>query len=294
MSSIRTGNLVKSYFLNRNDNEPRVIDGNSLVFERMEQMRAFIPEEFGDPEGESSGTGEFSEGLDADVLDALTSERDMGDSDAPQSNVIKAAPVPEIDAEAIRAEIIEAARAEAEAIKVEARDSIDRERIIAYEEGKESGYSEGFAAGKAEIDRMRQEIINEKAAIEKDYEDRLNELEPKFVHALTGIYEKIFAVDLSEHKEIILTLLRNTMSDIAGSKSYLIHVSRSDYEYVSSHKKELMTDSVLDGADIDVIEDVTLKEGDCMVETVNGIFDCSLGTELEGLRKRLELLSYTP
>jgi flagellar assembly protein FliH len=42
----------------------------------------------------------------------------------------------------------------------------------------------------------------------------------------------------------------------------------------------------------EIIEDVTLKTGDCMIESDGGIWDCGLGTQLELLVKQLKILSY--
>ena len=47
-------------------------------------------------------------------------------------------------------------------------------------------------------------------------------------------------------------------------------------------------------ANIDIVEDITMKTGDCMIETPGGIYDCGLGTQLGTLKNKLELLSYTP
>ena len=46
--------------------------------------------------------------------------------------------------------------------------------------------------------------------------------------------------------------------------------------------------------EVDMIEDVTLNRGECMIETGNGVFDCSLGTQLEALKDELMLLAYKP
>ena len=57
-------------------------------------------------------------------------------------------------------------------------------------------------------------------------------------------------------------------------------------------KKALLT-GVAHAANVEIIEDMTLSEGECLIETGGGIFDCGLGTQLAGLKKELKLLSYT-
>ncbi len=316
--SNRTGNLVKSFFLNRDNEAPRIIDNNDLIEEKLERIRMvmpqFEPEDFGSANDEGYYEDEFRDGIDAEALDALTSDNIEYDEDGnPVSNVIKAStdeyaegedeatppftpappPAPVYDGPSPE-EIIAQAEAEAETIKIEARNEIEHMKTIGYEEGKTNGYQEGIKEARAEAVELRTSLEEERRLMEEQYKEKLEELEPKFVHALTRIYEKVFEVDLSGEQSLVLSLLRNTMSKIEGAKNYLIHVSKDDYPYVTERKDDLMGAGISEDASIEIIEDSTLKSGECMIENVNGIFDCSLGTELEDLRKRLELLSFTP
>ena len=50
-------------------------------------------------------------------------------------------------------------------------------------------------------------------------------------------------------------------------------------------------EKVGESASIDIIEDPTLREGGCLIETDGGVFDCSVETELESLVKDLKALS---
>ncbi len=316
MSSGRSGNLVKSFYLAREGVEPRVIDSNSIIEEKLENLRYSFPEPAKNAldftEQDYSQEPEFSEGLDADTLNALVGDPDeameytaeFDEEGNPVSNVIKANPYepepePYVEPESVyqgptREEIEEMARAEIEAMKAEAAGEIERRKTVGYEEGKAQGYEEGRAQAEAEIAQEREAIEREREGLQSQFEEMMDELEPRFVHTLTSIYEKIFEVDLSGHKDLILGLLRNAMGHIESSKTYMIHVSREDYAFVTENKGRLAMDSLAEDATIDIIEDATLKANECMIETPGGIFDCSLGTELELLRKKLELLSYTP
>jgi len=44
---------------------------------------------------------------------------------------------------------------------------------------------------------------------------------------------------------------------------------------------------------VEIVEDMTLKSNECFIDTGAGIFDCSLETQLEGLKRELRLLSFT-
>ena len=113
-----------------------------------------------------------------------------------------------------------------------------------------------------------------------------------FIDTLTGIYEHIFHVSLKNSRELIVYLIQNTMRNIESGSTYLIHVSKEDYPFASMQKKELIKGTNIAIENVELLEDVTLNKNECMIETGNGVFDCSLGTQLEALNEELRLLSY--
>ena len=98
--------------------------------------------------------------------------------------------------------------------------------------------------------------------------------------------------DLDSYREVLAYLISTTMHKIEGVRSFLIHVSKEDYPYVSMQKKQLTANALAPGSSVEVVEDATLGKNDCLIETENGIFDCGLGTQLAELRQKLKLLSY--
>ena len=110
---------------------------------------------------------------------------------------------------------------------------------------------------------------------------------------ITGIYEHIFQIELSSYREILTSLISTVLHKLEGSRSFIIHVSKEDYAYVSMQKKQLLAGAVSENTVVDVVEDLTLGKNDCMIETENGIFDCGLGTQLSELRRQLMLLAWT-
>ncbi len=293
-----SSNLLKSYYVNNAEQNARVIDTNQIIEQKLERIRFVLPN--AQVSEASLGPDEFEGGLDADeldpeALDALMAEGGAEDeTDGSVSNIIKAeAPVAEPSYNGPSPEdLIADAQKEIEEMKAQAMAESEKIKQDAYEKAKELGYQDGFAAAQKETEKIKEALNDEKMLIEQQYEEKLEALEPKFVKVLTQIYEKIFEVELSDSKNLILSLLRNSMRKIEGCKNFLIHVSREDFPYVNEHKEELLSQSSQEGTTIDVIEDATLRKNDCMIETINGIFDCGLGTQLGELKKRLSLLSY--
>ena len=177
-------------------------------------------------------------------------------------------------------------------MRANAMNEIDAIRVNTINSAQTEGYEDGRKMALQELETARKELEQERIQLQAEYEKQIDELEPLFIRTLTGIYEKIFEVGLDNQQEIIVNLLRNTMKKLDGCKNFLVHVSAADYPYVKEHKEELLSDSSQEGTVIDIVEDGMLRENECTIETINGIYDCGIGTQMKELRKKLTLLSY--
>ena len=82
------------------------------------------------------------------------------------------------------------------------------------------------------------------------------------------------------------------MEKIENTRNYLVHVSRQDYEGVMADKERIRAQAGGSSVSVEFVEDSTLSGAQCLIETENGIYDCSLDTQLCELSKKLRLLSY--
>ncbi len=296
------GNIFKSHMVVVQDDDTLLIDNNERIAKKIESLEEAMINSARSELGEDSFDG-FVGGLDAEMVEALTA-----DSDEELPTVIKAERPEEVqetqtsaDALAIVSaqaqEVLEAARREAENLKsqamVEVQQELEAMKNRAYEEGKAQGYDDGYGEAVAQVEEQKNQLAQERKRLEAEYQDLVEELEPRFVEALTDIYEKVFRVDLKKEQNIIMHLISSTMHKIEGSNTYLIHVSKEDYPYVSMKKNEVLVTSVSANASVEIVEDMTLGANDCIIETDGGVFDCGLGTQLEELSQKLRLLSYT-
>ncbi len=292
-------NIYKFNQITVQNDDALMIDNNEKVAKKIEYLEGLLLTEAGSESGTDT-LGGFSSGLNAGQVDALLADDEGG-------SVIKAAQPENAEGEdtgeslqAVSAqvqEMLDRARSEAEDIKSEVLAGAQREseelKQRAFEEGKVKGYDDGYNEGMAKIEAQRKKLEEERVSLEKDYQELVKTLEPRFIENLTDIYEKIFKVDLAKEQDIIVHLISTAMHKIEGSSNYLIHVSKEDYSYVSMKKEELLASAVSSGASVEIVEDITLCSNECMIETDGGIFDCGLGTQLEELSQKLRLLSYS-
>ena len=289
-----SSNLLKAYRVIREQDDTRVINTNELVEKKIEKIRLVLPDM--ERTIRTVKKDGFSDGLDADVLEGLTEDKEQ-DNDSENTdilNIIKKEPSPvePVYHGPTPDELLASAKEEIEKMKSHAIEELNDLRRNTLEEARKQGYSEGLEKAKQEELRMTKKFEEKEAFLQKQYEQEINTLEPKFVEVMTGIYEKIFEVDLSSNQDIVLTLLQNSIRKIEGCKNFLVHVSRDDFAYVNENRGGLLSESNQVGTTVDVIEDSTLNRNECMIETVNGIFDCGLNTQLGELKKKLTLLSY--
>lgn len=303
------GGVLKSGWVVVNPENTRIIDSNARAEAKLRELALELARQCGEEPEFVEG---FTQGINAvEVADLMRDEEgniigyeQEGAFDEEQEFEQQVPSGPAYE------EIIAQAQAEVEEMKQQAVAEIEamraqtqeEARSQGYEEGLEQGRQEGFAQGHqdglnsvAEAREQALAEVNQKAQrLEQEYEKKVKELEPKFIDTLTGIYEHIFHVSLRNSRELIVYLIQNTMRNIEGGTTYLIHVSKEDYPFASMQKRELIKNTNINIDDVELLEDATLGKNECMIETGSGVFDCSLGTQLEALNEELRLLSYEP
>lgn len=279
-------NLLKSRYVTIDPEDKRIIDSDSLLAEKNDILES--PSAMADTESQEAEPEDFSDGLAAEQVAGLFEDA--------EESIVKAAGKKE---EERRQELLkqaeeELAQADVEiaAMKEAAQADIEVMKRVAAEEARGQGYAEGFEKGVAEIDKLRATLQEDRRKLQMEYDRLVDELEPKFIDLLTDIYEQIFHVEVKEYGPIVSHLISNTMRKSDENKHFLIHVSKEDYDYVVARKEEIVENAASGKAAVEIINDITLLPGECMIETGGGVFDCSFDTELAGLNQKLRLLSF--
>lgn len=302
------GGILKSGWVVVDPENTRIIDSNARAEARLRELAIELARECGEEPDFADG---FTEGINAVEVSQLVRDGEEnvfgGGFDEPGFSEEIAPPQ---SSGQMQEELIADAQAQIEQMREEALAEIEQIKTQKMEEARNQGYQEGFQQGKndgyaqghrdglnsvaQEREQVQIEAEQKLAAIEEEYQQKIKELEPVFIDTLTGIYEHIFHVSLKNSRELIVYLIQNTMRNIETGSTYLIHVSKEDYPFASMQKRELIKGTNIAIENVELLEDVTLGKNECMIETGNGVFDCSLGTQLEALNEELRLLSYEP
>ena len=269
-------NLIKANQFVLKEKEPMILDSNELFAKKIEIYQKAEKEEG------------FSTGLGAPEVDPLY----LSEGEEFQSEEsVDASPVPLYQGPSPE-EMIEEAKREIEELQAEADKAISFLKKKAIEEGKQEGYRDGQIEAARQLEEQKVKWKQQEAALEKEFQKRVDALEMQFVETITGIYEEIFNIDLASYKPILFHAISNTIRTIEGARDFIVHVSKEDYKEVISARAELLDHMLSKTITVEIVEDMTLKQNECMIETNTGIYDCGIGTQVEELKRRLRLLSY--
>lgn len=183
-------------------------------------------------------------------------------------------------------EIIENAKADADKIINDALNEAETLKNQIFENARSDGYNDGINAAeeetrslKSQAQQLLQEAIQEKERIIASSENDM-------LDVIINVSQKILFKTLNIDNNIILNLIRQGLSQTTITGDIFIKVSDEDYENVTQNK-ETFCDFSDSNASIEVVKDLSLQKGDCVIETPFGNIDCGLGQQFDGIKKSL-------
>lgn len=227
------------------------------------------------PEGQTETTDGFSEGLV------------VGET----GSVIKAEP--EIDYVALAKEeaerILSGARSQAEELVNQAQTEADGIQ----EAARNRGYQDGKAALEQELEELRRQLEasyqKKRGELESDYRAKRADMEKDLVDVILTVFNKVFHIQFDNKKHILMYLIDNAILNIEGEKRFRVKVAAGNVLFLENHKEEIL-DRVGHDIELEILSDSTMEGNECVIETDSGVFDCSLGTQLENLIKDIRSL----
>lgn len=281
-------NLVKSAFVVQK-NADRVIDSNQKVADRIRILAEQMELENREPASDAELSEGFIEGLNVAEVEGLFLDQDA--EETVQTNEQLESLRAEADRMQMQAEqLLADAKTQADALLKDADAQVRQMLEEARAQGRKEGFDAGYADGRNQFQEAEMNLAERERQLTRSYQEKVAEIEPSLVSAITDIYESVLGIDLAGRRDVVLYLLQKAMQTIEGGSHYLVHVSCEDAAFVTE-RKELLTQGIGSKDTLDLIEDKTLAQGQCYIETESGIFDCSLGVEMDMLRKELQLLS---
>ena len=283
-------NILKQYCVTDEQKKVRIINNNSV-------LRKLILESVMSDVGTGMDAGAAETEAENKTADTMT---DVGQTNEEFSEGLNADVVIEQNADIEKEKQLENARLEADKIINDAKAEADRlmdeakqRAQILYADNKSKGYADGleeqqneFEQKKADIER---ELAEKKASLEDEYTKYSDELESDLVEAIIRVFDKVFHIQFGKSKEILLHLVKNTISKVEVGREFRIHVAHTNYKFMLSHLDEIK-ERIGNDIDIEVVNDANLEASDCQIETSFGVFDCGIDMELNNLVNDIKAL----
>ncbi|GHU40939.1 hypothetical protein FACS1894111_02400 [Clostridia bacterium] len=202
---------------------------------------------------------------------------------------------PEETLEEIRREaeiLIEAARDQAGEILKHAREQAKEIQSAAKREGYQQGNAEAKVKAEAELAVEMDKLAEKARQLQEEHDKSMDDLEPELVNVVAEVFERVFHVYFDDKKDVLLYLISQAIYNTENEKNFQIRVGEANYPFMETHKGEIL-DRVGQSVNLEILADAELKDNQCLIETESGVFDCSLGVQLENLIKTLRALSST-
>ena len=153
--------------------------------------------------------------------------------------------------------ILAEAHAQAETILSQA----DQEAENIRENAKNTGYQEGRQCLESELAAQREQLQNEyqrkQETLQDEFREKQKNMEKDLVDVILEVFNKVF------HIQFVM--------------------------FLENHKEEIL-ERVGAGIEIEIVADSSMDGNSCVIETDSGVFDCSLGVQLENLIKDIKSL----
>ncbi|WP_053365312.1 FliH/SctL family protein [Bacillus sp. FJAT-27245] len=184
-----------------------------------------------------------------------------------------------------------------EAARIELEDWRNREQeqfLIQLEEEKRRGYQEGYLLGieDGRNDAKAQyasELQKAASILELAYQEKaelIREAEPFVLELAIAIAKKVLQQELQTAPDALITLIKQTLSDVYETDSLSIGVSPEDFPFVQKQRKQLL--AVDNGqVEVKIFPDYSVEQGGCIIRTSSGSIDARLDMQLSEIKKAL-------
>ena len=182
--------------------------------------------------------------------------------------------------------IIAEARETAKQIEADTRAAFDAEKREAEEEGRASGREAGFLDGKAEVERLIQRTQTVLQRAQDKRTEILEETEQEIINLVLLIARKVIKVISENQRNVIISNVVQALRKVKGRGNIIIRVNIADLKLSTEHIKDFI--NMVEGVkSIQVLEDSTVDEGGCIIETDFGEIDARIASQLAELEARI-------
>jgi flagellar assembly protein FliH len=187
-------------------------------------------------------------------------------------------------------QIIAEANEKARQIEEDSRNGFEAERKALEEEVRAKGKEAGFAEGKAEVERLiqRTQLVLQRAQDKRT--EILEETEQEIINLVLLISRKVVKAISESQRDVILNNVVQALRKVKGKGNIIIRVNTADLKLATVNIQNFI--NRMEGVkNIQVMEDPTVDQGGCIIETDFGEIDARISSQLAELEAKILELS---
>jgi len=182
--------------------------------------------------------------------------------------------------------IIAEAQEKGKQIEADSRAAFEAERKEAEERGRAAGRETGFSEGKAEVERL---ILRTQTVLERAQDKRaeiLEQTEQEIINLVLLIARKVVKVISENQKNVIISNVVQALRKVKGRGNIIIKVNMADLKLTTEHLNDFI--KLVEGAkSVQIMEDSSVDDGGCIIETDFGEIDARIASQLAELETRI-------
>ncbi|MHC6204346.1 flagellar assembly protein FliH [Breznakiellaceae bacterium SP9] len=187
-------------------------------------------------------------------------------------------------------QIIADAKAKAGEMEQDSRAAFEGERKKAEETGRIAGREAGYQEGKSEVERL---IERTQAVLERAQDKRseiLSDSEQEIIDLVLLISRKVIKIISENQRNVIISNVVQALKKVKDRGNIIIRVNMLDLKLSTEHTKDFIR-QIETAKSIQIVEDSTVDQGGCIIETDFGEIDARIASQLNELETKILELS---
>ena len=188
------------------------------------------------------------------------------------------------------AKIVAEAELAAKTLAEQAWKQLEDKKELAMQEAWQAGYQAGHLEGTQAAFAEAEGLVSEAKSLIKHAVNKRDEIiagsQNELLQLAVKIAEKIMEKEVQEDPGSVLRTVRKSLRFTSQRDNLTLRVSAEDIKQLS--KARLLELGI---PDVKIVEDRTLRCGDCLLDGVQGRIDATSGSQLATVQKKLEVIA---
>jgi flagellar assembly protein FliH len=156
----------------------------------------------------------------------------------------------------------------------------------ARKEGFSQGREEGYTDGKAEVERLVDQLHKVISSAVEKRNEIIDESETQLINLVLQISQKVIKVISENQKNVVVNNVIQSLRKLKTRGDVVIRVNLDDVQLTSDHIKDFMR-MVENVKSITVVEDSSVDKGGCILETDFGEIDARISSQLKEIQDKI-------